>query len=379
MKNEPIKPYTPPTFNLRSTQELREGANSNSKLPKDDFLHQCDVLSDKSKTVFLNKESEKTEQEKSPSQIESSQNIILNQNQTLTILDDMQCGEVLMPEKKPQKFTRDEIEDFYLSLKELTDAQIANIENLDEILTNDGLRLYEIIKTKYLEPVPKCPVGSPTIYNTIGLPGSGKSTIVKKKIMAGNPEFVLIDPDEIKTDILKDILKINSNLKGEIVNNPQWAGVIQRISTRLSLRLLQDALLSGKDIILDSMSIRMPDFYRKMVSTARQKGYLFAGIVSNVSTENSIKRVNKRANIPLQIELENGEHLTVAGRRPGEKYVNSCAQDIEKNLPEALKEALFDFCVVFDNNKEGEPPRVIASYVKSKDDAGNDVMFKYAK
>jgi len=96
----------------------------------------------------------------------------------------------------------------HYNLKEVEGHYLAGGVQKAQTLSEEGLKLYETVKKRYLEAVPRCPHGSPSLYLTGGLPGSGKGHILSR-VMKDRPEFVKVDPDEIKKLILRDLVSKN--------------------------------------------------------------------------------------------------------------------------------------------------------------------------
>jgi len=255
----------------------------------------------------------------------------------------------------PQRFSAEEVERCYF--------KSSGPQGVGE-LSEEGVKMYEAVKAKYLDSVPVCPVGPPTMYLTGGLPGSGKGYILSK-IMQGKPQFVLVDPDEIKKDILRDIADKNPKLKGEMSQYNGWNDVVHETSSDLAKRLMSDALMSGKDIVFDSsMASSNVGKYRGFADRARAMGYRVNGIIADVSEDTAVKRAYQRADTPVRLDLKNGETLNLRGRFTQPDYIHECALNLHSNLDTYLQEGMYDRCVVFDNNSPD--PTVSASYVREK-------------
>jgi predicted kinase len=252
----------------------------------------------------------------------------------------------------PQQFSREEVEKFYFTR--------SGPQGPGE-LSAEGERLYETIKARYIDKIPLCPHGTPTLYLTGGLPGSGKGYILSK-MMREKPEFVLVDPDEIKKHIMKDLMQANPGLKDQMVNNADWGLTVHETSSAMAKQLMDDALQSGRDIVFDSsMASGNVDKYRKYARVARQNGYRVNAIISDVSEETAVKRALKRAGVTTTIPLER-ENVHLPGRLTRSDYIHECAQNFQHNLDTYLDEGVFDRCVIFDNNDAVPRPR--ASYVR---------------
>lgn len=250
----------------------------------------------------------------------------------------------------PKSFSEEEVERFYY--------KSSGPDGFGE-LSPEGMKLYESVKAKYLDRVPVCPVGPPTLYLTGGLPGSGKGYVLSK-MLKDRPEFVLVDPDEIKKDILRDLAERSPQMKGQIADHEAWNDVIHETSSDMAKRLMNDALVSGKDIVFDSsMASRNIGKYRNYAKYARVMGYQVNGIITDVSEETAVERAYKRAGNPIKINLGNDETVTLRGRFTKPAYIHDCAQNLQSNLDTYLKEGLYDRCVIFDNNSTTPTPSAV--------------------
>lgn len=264
------------------------------------------------------------------------------------------------PATAPQHFTRAEVDRFYLRGEELSP---------------EGMRLYETLKTRYIDEIPRCKRGSPALYLTGGLPGSGKGFILSK-IMKDEPQFVLVDPDEIKKHILRDLAKANPELKGEMAADRNWSDVIHETSSIMAKRLMNDALRSGKDIVFDSsMATKNVDKYRSYARTARANGYRVYGLITNVTEDTANQRALMRAGKPTDVILGDGV-LSLPGRLTRSDYIHDCAQNLQSNLDTYLQEGIYDRCTVFDNNEHSPDGalRVMATYTRQQNPDGTFTM-----
>ena len=261
--------------------------------------------------------------------------------------------------KGPKNFTDKDIEGHYFA----KDADSA--KGIDD-LSEDGKKLYATIKARYLDSVPKCPHGSPTLFLTGGLPGSGKGFILGK-VLGDNPQMVRVDPDEIKKDILQDMFQKNPSLKDQAAVDKTWGNKIHETSSFMAKMLMNDALGSGKDIVFDSsMASKNVGKYRNYAQTARQDGYKVYGIISDVSVDTADERALGRADKPTVVKMEDGSTATLPGRLTERSYIEDCSKNLHDNLETYLGEGMYDNCVVFDNNSRENPAVVTKVYIRSK-------------
>lgn len=232
----------------------------------------------------------------------------------------------------PRQFTQKEVQAYYLSADE---------ESLSEI----GRALYTRMKGKYLDPVPEATLGSPTLYFTAGLPGSGKGAVLES-MWAEAQDFVLVDPDHLKYDILKDLLAKNPDLGPQMMQDREWGTVVHWTSSLLAKELLLDGLSQKKDLVFDSsMSTPDADKYRKFSIMAREQGYRINALICQVDLDKSIERADKRSRKAIQVD-----NLLLPGRLVTPDYIRGCNERLQANLDSFFAEGLFDFAAAFDNN-----------------------------
>lgn len=267
----------------------------------------------------------------------------------------------------PKNFNTQDIEKHYF----LTDVEDAKGK---ESLSPEGMKLYETIKTRYLDSIPQCPYGSPTLYLTGGLPGSGKGFILGK-IMGGKPQHVLVDPDQLKKDIIRDLSQKNPELKGQMAEDKLWGNTLHETSSFMAKMLMGDALGSGKDIVFDSsMASRNVNKYRNYAKQARKDGYKVVGIISDVTEKTANQRAIKRANKPTVVSLDDNSSITLPGRLTESSYIADCAKNLDTNLQTYLHEDIYDYCTIFDNNSSVNPAQISKVYAREVDTQGSPHM-----
>jgi len=370
---------------VSSTPQMREKSGVTSSGRDSTALEKVDDLFTRQEAqpaLIQSRRLPSTEQETEPKQVQETapeptqqisetskppSSIKTNENGTLSIIEESPSSQSQSPSGEinfarmygvetspapncPESFSEKDVESFYYS---------TNGPDGVGDLSPEGMKLYEAVKAKYLDRVPVCPVGPPTLYLTGGLPGSGKGYILSR-ILKDRPEFVLVDPDEIKKDILRDLAERSPQMKEQIADHATWNDVIHETSSDMAKRLMNDALVSGKDIVFDSsMASRNINKYRNYAKHARVLGYQVNGIISDVSEETAVERAYKRAGNPIKINLGNDETLTLRGRFTKPAYIHDCAQNLQSNLDTYLKEGMYDRCVIFDNNSTTPTPSAV--------------------
>lgn len=265
---------------------------------------------------------------------------------------------------RPQHFTRDAVEQLYFTGGRPEDGAPPS---------DAGKELYGVIKSTLLDPVPQCPYGSPSLYFTGGLPGSGKGYVLRKMAEGPTPgghmpQFVHVDPDEIKKYLLSDFAARNPQVREEMSRTPGWNDMIHESASALAKQLMSDALASGKDIVFDSsMASTNVEKYRKYARVARDKGYRIYGLINEVSEETAQERAVKRAKKPMELTLPDGETLALPGRLLQPRYIHECALNLQTNVDTYLGEGLFDRCVIFDGTSRDTPVKASLERVQNPD------------
>jgi len=112
----------------------------------------------------------------------------------------------------------------------------------------------------------------------IGIPGSGKTTVLKT--FAHERRFVYISPDEVREEISGDA-RIQSDMQ-EV-----WRRVFQRMT---------EALQKGKDVVLDSTNYKAED-RRTLIEKADASGAQVIGVYFDVPLELALERNKSRERV----------------------------------------------------------------------------------
>ena len=248
----------------------------------------------------------------------------------------------------PEAFSKAEVDRFYLTGEE------GKLSPVGQVLFNK-------VRTKFLESIPDTPLGSPTLYMTGGIPGSGKGRIVSQ-LWEQSPHFVLVDADEIKNVVLADLVTANPALRPQMEQCKEWASVVHRTSRVMAHDLMEEALGSSKDILFDS-TLASPNRqeYHQFVDRARQGGRGVHAIICNVDVSKAIERAEKRAKKPTVIDLPQ-DKLILPGRFVPLELIPGAKEGLTANSELFLKEGLFDDVTIYDNSRDGEPLRLDARY-----------------
>ena len=153
-----------------------------------------------------------------------------------------------------------------------------------------------------------------------GLPGCGKSTVAKE-MQEKNGRLVRVNKDELRA----------------MLHNGKWSGKNERQVLRVRNSIIIDALMKGKDVIVDDTNYA-PRHEVKLREIAGINGAEFEVIdLSDVTPEVCIERDLKRANSVGQKVILDMYFKFVKKTDVGERRLNPLVFD--KKLP---------YCVVFD-------------------------------
>ncbi len=131
---------------------------------------------------------------------------------------------------------------------------------------------------------------------TMGLPGAGKSYILKKEININ--EYILIDPDEIK--------------KEHPDYNPKDPQITHEWSKRIADLRTLEAIANNQNIIIDGTGTNVEKMYKK-VSELKANGYEVTLLYVKVRLETAIKRnANRERVVPQEVILEKYDTITYA-------------------------------------------------------------------
>lgn len=149
----------------------------------------------------------------------------------------------------------------------------------------------------------------PVIYILVGLPGSGKSTWVSKKILEEN--LVIVSTDDIIENIAKE-----KNLTYSDV----WESSIKH-ATKLSEKIFLNALYDGKSIVWDQTNMTAKK--RKTILSKIQRDYKKVCVVFEAPLDVIKERLVKR-------EKETGKRI------PEFVLINMLKSYEEPNLSEGF-------------------------------------------
>ena len=261
----------------------------------------------------------------------------------------------------PQSFTQKEVDSYYMTTG--ADGKVG--------LSDAGKAVFATVKAKFMDPVPKAPFGSPTLYFSGGLPGSGKSATMRELFKGSKDEFVRVDPDAIKETLLEDLATKNPALRPQMAADDSWAGVVHETSSLMAKQLANESLGTGKDVLYDStMASATPDKFQNLAAKARAVGYRVQALITKVTPETAARRALERAKYPTVLNLPDQTTLKLPGRLIQKDYIDECQSHLENNLHHFVQTGLFDRMTVFNNDKDGMPAQREATYKRQMTEQG---------
>lgn len=112
---------------------------------------------------------------------------------------------------------------------------------------------------------------------TMGLPASGKSTLVNKKY--GREEFTIIDPDEIK--------------KEQADYDPKNPSVYHEWSKLMAMQRTADAIANEENVVIDGTGTNVEKMYKQM-REFQSLGYVVELLYVKTSLQTALDRNAKR-------------------------------------------------------------------------------------
>lgn len=203
-----------------------------------------------------------------------------------------------------------------------TGKQTKGLHTTNGRYTNSRIKLHQKIASDMLQDT--TPSKSPTLIFMGGLPGSGKSSIRRKKNLQN---FVTIDSDEIKKQF------------------PEYAGwnaaLLQSETDDVITAAFARAISTKRNILFDGT---MKTFvkYAEMTNQVKRIGYKSGVIFSDISPPNAMRRAVDR--------------FHRSGRFVDPKYI-ATHDRLNRKTYDRIKSKL-DFYELYDNNVEGREPQL---------------------
>jgi predicted ABC-type ATPase len=199
------------------------------------------------------------------------------------------------------------------------------------------------------------PEGERTLYFMGGGPASLKSTLLKSG-KTGIPDGVLkIDSDEIKEFIPEYREWVETGYSGA-------ANLTQAEAKHMTQLVTHTLLNNGNDITLDTTGDGNYKGFKERLEGLRSNGHR---IVAHYTTND----------IETALKL-NEERFKQTGRKVPESNVRYIHEQVSRNVPQALREGLFDELYLYDTNDLEKGPKLILSSKDGKIKIHDPVAYK---
>lgn len=189
-----------------------------------------------------------------------------------------------------------------------------------------------------------------------GNAGAGKSTVIKDQAGVDLGKFLKIDPDEIKEELGKRGLI--PDIPGTDFSPMERSTLVHHESVRIADMLADRAFRDRKNIIWDGTMANAGLVFSR-VKRMDNAGYSRVdAIFVNVSDQTSRRRVARRYKRDLQSYL--------GGNGLGGRFVPKAVQnamttaDTQHGFSKLRKANAFDNWVVYDNDTDGQPAKLVA-------------------
>jgi predicted kinase len=234
----------------------------------------------------------------------------------------------------------------------------------DYFLTDDGNlsvvgeRLLNRLEESIVDSAPSCKGEYPVLILTGGAPASGKSTLVKH-LYGNTPPLVHVDPDELKLELIRELIATFPELKSQIQSDKDWSEAVHPASVVLGRELSMAGLASGKDVLLEG-TLRKPYNKVPLIQEAREAGYKVRALVVDVPLDISLKRALRRAERPLKLTLRDQGVVNLSGRTVPPKVIERDHSQVTSSFTWLVAGGYLDSYAVYDSV---DGPRLLAEYV----------------
>ena len=223
----------------------------------------------------------------------------------------------------------------------------------DYFLTDDGNlsvvgeRLLNRLEKSIVENAPPSKSEHPWLILTGGAPAAGKSTLVKF-LYGEEPPLVHVDPDELKLELVRELIATFPELQEQIRSSKDWSEAVHESSVVLGRELSMAGLASGKDVLLEG-TLRKPYNKVPLIEEAREGGYKVKALVVDVPLDVSLSRALKRAERPLKLTLRNREVVDLSGRTVPPKVIERDHSQVTSSFTWLVAGGYLDAYAVYDS------------------------------
>jgi predicted ABC-type ATPase len=196
-----------------------------------------------------------------------------------------------------------------------------------------------------------------------GLPGGGKTTVLREYAGIDVEQYLVINPDAIKEDMARyGLIPVVDGL-----TLMESADLVHEESSHIAKRLARRAQADGKNVIWD-FTLAKADSAAWRVESLRADGYAQVDAVFvDIAIDASVRRAEAR--------YRHGHDLYRAGagyggRFVGEQIIRAQANETWGSLNRANFERLkprFDAWSIYDNSVDGRAPLLTADSIRARD------------
>jgi len=199
------------------------------------------------------------------------------------------------------------------------------------------------------------PEGQRTVYFMGGGPASLKSTLLNSGKTNVPGDVLKIDTDEIKEFIPEYREWVENHVSSA-------ANLTQEESKHISQLVTHSLLKGGHDFVLDTTGDGNYKGFKERVQGLREHGHR---IVANYTTND----------IQTALKL-NEERFKQTGRKVPESNLRYIHEQVSRNIPQAIRDGLFDELNLYDTNNLEGGPKLILSYKDGKMKVHDPIAYK---
>lgn len=196
-----------------------------------------------------------------------------------------------------------------------------------------------------------------------GLPGGGKTTVLREYAGIDLAQYLMINPDEIKEDMAaRGLIPPVDGL-----TPMESADLVHEESSHIAKRLARRAQADGKNVIWD-FTLAKPESAERRIESLRGDGYAQVDAVFvDISIEVSVRRADSRHRAGHDAYRAGTGY---GGRFVGAEMIRALADETWGSRNRANFENIkhcFDSLSIYDNSADGRAPILAASRVRAGD------------
>lgn len=193
-----------------------------------------------------------------------------------------------------------------------------------------------------------------------GLPGAGKGTVLSKHAGVPESDYLTLDPDSIKAELVKRGGKVPG--QSDSISAMDLAGITHEESSDLTKAAVARAEKEGYNIVHDvTLGGSNTQKHIDAMKARKKKGYKIHGVMVDIDKDTSTRRAGERY-VHGRADYAEGKGLGgrlvpegIGKEEAPEGYKSINAYNFDKVKP------LFDSWDVYDNNTDGRDPKHVKS------------------